>query len=98
MVAVAISVGFAIEELMMIEPTTTAVPNEGSSSKGFNGQRTDPSDGLAWEDRLYEIVHGERVEKPMGFYEVGIACILGYYLEHFARTGQLGRVRVEMMF
>ncbi|HLJ95300.1 MAG TPA: hypothetical protein VKU02_19130 [Gemmataceae bacterium] len=27
-----------------------------------------------------------------------IASLLGYYLEHHARTGQLGRVCVEMLF
>jgi Uma2 family endonuclease len=90
---------------MMIEITTTAGGREDSASANtgaphevINGQRSEPTDGLPWDDRLYEIVKGQRVEKPMGFYECGIAFLLGYYLEHHARNNQLGRVRVEMMF
>jgi Uma2 family endonuclease len=51
------------------------------------------------EDPLYEVVNGKCLElPPMGFYECGIASILGYFLEHFARTNRLGRVRVETLF
>src|SRR5712692_10414361 len=82
----------------MLEPTTTALANEGASSQVVNGERTDSTEELAWDDRLYEIVNGERVEKLMAVYEVGIANDLGYRLEHHARTGQYGRVYVELMF
>lgn len=50
------------------------------------------------DDALYEVVDGRRVEKVMGYFECGIASILGYYLEHFCRTHRLGRVRVETPF
>src|SRR5207245_5331358 len=76
----------------------TMSANPGAPYEMVETPRSEPSDALLWDDRLYEIINGKRVEKPMGFYESGIAFILGYYLEHYARTGQLGRVRVEMMF
>src|SRR5438874_7244321 len=82
----------------MMEATTTALVNEGASSKVANGERTDLTEELSWDDRLYEIVNGERVEKLMAVYEIGIANDLGYHLEHHARTGQHGRVYVEAMF
>jgi Uma2 family endonuclease len=51
------------------------------------------------EEPLYEVVDGKSVElPPMGFYECGIASILGYYMEHFSRSNQLGRVRIETLF
>jgi Uma2 family endonuclease len=85
---------------------TTPVPanavavsaNEAASYEFTNPERLEPMEGLPWDDRLYEIVNGKRVEKPMGWYESGIAFLLGYYLEHHARTGPFGRVHVEMMF
>lgn len=65
-----------------------------------NGRRVvEPAERPRDDDTLYEVVNGQRVEKPpMGFYECGIASILCYYLEHFARANQLGRARVETLF
>jgi Uma2 family endonuclease len=55
-----------------------------------------PEDG---DDTLYEVVNGRRVEKPpLGFYECGIASLLHYYLQHFAKTTGVGRARMETMF
>jgi hypothetical protein len=82
----------------MIEMTKVAgtIENPGASYEVVQTPGSDQSDRLPWDDRLYEIINGKRVEKPMGFYECGIAFILGYYLEHYARSARLGRVRVEM--
>jgi Uma2 family endonuclease len=48
----------------------------------------------------YEVVNGERVETPrMGSYESVLANDLAYYInEHFARTGRLGHVVIELLF
>src|SRR5260370_14581096 len=82
----------------MIEATSAALANEGASTKVVNGERADSMEPLSWDDRLYEIVNGERVEKLMGFRECLIASDLGSDLSHYARTGQLGRVCIEAMF
>jgi hypothetical protein len=51
------------------------------------------------DDSLYEIVNGERVEKPrMGNIQVWVASILAQRLGHHARTNQFGRVVSEMLF
>ncbi len=50
------------------------------------------------DDKLYELVDGRRVEKVMGYYECGIASVLGEYLAVFVRSHRLGRVRVETPF
>ncbi len=48
---------------------------------------------------LYEIVNGQRVEKPpMGNFQVWVASILVERLGYFARTNGLGRVVSEMLF
>jgi Uma2 family endonuclease len=50
-------------------------------------------------DSLYEIVDGQRVEKPaMGNFQVWAASILVERLGYFARTNGLGRVVAEMLF
>lgn len=50
------------------------------------------------EDSLYEIVDGQRVEKPMAADALVIASVLGGYLIPFARTHRLGRVVIEGLF
>jgi Uma2 family endonuclease len=51
------------------------------------------------EESLYEVVNGQRVEKPfMGAWRVRIANVLAWYLETFARQYQLGRVVIEVIF
>jgi Uma2 family endonuclease len=51
------------------------------------------------EDSLYEVVNGERVEKPfMSVYGIRIAFVLASYLESFARKKKRGRVVVEAIF
>jgi Uma2 family endonuclease len=50
-------------------------------------------------DSLYEIVDGQRVEKPlMGSFQVLVASILDQQLGAFVRTNGLGRVLSEMLF
>lgn len=44
----------------------------------------------AGEKRLYELVDGMLVEKPMGFYESRLALVLGCYLEEFLEEHDLG--------
>lgn len=51
------------------------------------------------DDRLYEVVCGERVElEPMGAFEVGLASALLRYLGSFAEANRLGQVVSEMLF
>jgi Uma2 family endonuclease len=51
------------------------------------------------DDRFFEIVRGERVEKPpMGTYQVLVGSILVGHLAPFARINRLGRVVSEMLF
>ena len=78
--------------------TAAVSASQSSSYAALNGEGIELAEELAWDDRLYEIVNGERVEKPMASYVVGIANDLGYRVEHHARTGQLGRAYVEQMF
>jgi Uma2 family endonuclease len=54
---------------------------------------TEPS-----EDVLYEVVHGVRVEKPMGLVENAIANLLNGPLAAFCRDKQLGRAFMETLF
>src|SRR6266446_2996842 len=84
--------------VLMMEATTTALANEGASFQVVNGEQTDSTEESLWDDRLYEIVNGERVEKLMGFHECLITSHLGSDLSHYVRTGQLGRVCIETMF
>ncbi len=54
---------------------------------------------LNGEDTFYEVVNGQRVEKPlMGFFEIGLANFLLEYLMPFVRANQLGRCRMETLF
>jgi Uma2 family endonuclease len=50
------------------------------------------------DDRLYEVVDGEIVEKTMGAREYWIANVLGGYLIPFVRDRQLGRAMIEYVF
>ena len=51
------------------------------------------------EDSLYELVNGQRVEKPfMSVYGIRIAFLLARYLDVFAEANKLGRVVVEAIF
>src|SRR5437870_3339638 len=86
------------EEFRVTESTSTIPASESTPSGTGNGQTAGTGEERLWDDRLYEIVHGQRVEKPMGWYEAGIASILGYYLHHYARSNQLGRALVEILF
>jgi Uma2 family endonuclease len=54
---------------------------------------TEPS-----EDVLYEVVHGVRVEKPMGLVENAIAYRLILRLGMFCREKQLGHAAIETLF
>lgn len=55
--------------------------------------------GLNDDERLYEVVYGQRVElEPMGAYEVGLAAVLSRYLAVFALDNKLGLVVSEMLF
>jgi Uma2 family endonuclease len=68
-------------------------------------QATVPEPGLTLsspvnrEEPLYEIVNGQRVEKPfVSVYGIRIAFLLATYLDLFARAQKLGRVVVEATF
>lgn len=50
------------------------------------------------DEALYEIVDGSFEEKPMGAYEVDLACVLFELLAPFVRAHRLGRIRTEMVF
>jgi Uma2 family endonuclease len=51
------------------------------------------------DDRLYEVVNGQRVEMPpMSAYEVGVISNLVTQLQVFARQQQVGRAVAEMLF
>jgi Uma2 family endonuclease len=50
------------------------------------------------EEGLYEVVNGERVEKPMSALATWIANELGFRLQSHARARKLGHVLVEMLF
>jgi Uma2 family endonuclease len=51
------------------------------------------------DDRFYEIVRGERVEKPpMGNLEAVVGSVLDQLLGAHARANRLGRVVSEMLF
>lgn len=53
----------------------------------------------AEEERLYEVVNGERRElEPMGAFETALAWILSYHLGSFAFQHQLGLVMTETLF
>ncbi len=47
------------------------------------------------ERRLFELVDGVLVEKPMGFWESRVAIILGYFFEKFLENANLGIVAGE---
>src|SRR6185437_8592157 len=50
-------------------------------------------------DRLYEVVHGQVVEKPgFGAFEADIAFLLAETVSALARPPRLGRVYVESLF
>jgi Uma2 family endonuclease len=46
----------------------------------------------ARENRLCELVDGVLVEKTMGYYEARLALVIGYFLERFLETHDLGIV------
>ena len=50
------------------------------------------------DDMLYELVHGQVVEKRMGTFETGIASLLFELLGPFARSNRLGQFFTEMLF
>jgi Uma2 family endonuclease len=51
------------------------------------------------DDPLYEVVNGQRVEKPfMSVYGIRIAFVLATYLDVFAKAHKLGRVVIEAIF
>ena len=62
--------------------------------------RLNPAPGLATErdvtaiqdheDRLYELVDGILVEKPVGFYESRIAMVVAFYLESYFEGNPIG--------
>ena len=49
-------------------------------------------------DRLYEVIDGQRVEKPVGAYEISLANVIQRWLAPFADEHGLGRVVIEMPF
>jgi Uma2 family endonuclease len=54
---------------------------------------------LNGDDSLYEVVNGQRVEKPfMSVYGIRIAFLLASHLEIFAKAHKVGRVVVEAIF
>lgn len=57
-----------------------------------------PNGGLPESESLYEIINGERREKPVGAYESGLASYLQELLAPFARSHGLGRFVVELLF
>jgi Uma2 family endonuclease len=50
------------------------------------------------DDRLYEVVGGQVVEKTKGVYQTGIASLLVEILGPFARAHRLGQCFCEMLF
>src|SRR5438874_1492765 len=51
------------------------------------------------DESLYEVVNGQRVEKPfMSALSIRIATLLASFLDTFARAHNLGRVVVEGIF
>ncbi|HLJ95098.1 MAG TPA: Uma2 family endonuclease [Gemmataceae bacterium] len=51
------------------------------------------------DDSLYEVVNGQRVEKPfMSIYGIRLTFVLATYLEAFVKAHQLGRVVIEAIF
>jgi Uma2 family endonuclease len=51
------------------------------------------------DDSLYEVVNGQRVEKPfMSVYGIRIAFLIAWHLESFAEAHKLGRVVIEAVF
>ena len=51
------------------------------------------------DERLYEVVDGERRElEPMGAFETVLAWVLSYHLGHFALEHKLGVVCTETLF
>src|SRR5213594_352747 len=53
----------------------------------------------AEDERLYEVVDGERRElEPMGAFETALASALAYYLGPFALQHKLGLVVTETLF
>jgi Uma2 family endonuclease len=50
------------------------------------------------DDRLYEVIGGQMVEKTVGAQQVGIAFRLAYRLEAFAEPNRSGHAYHEMLF
>jgi Uma2 family endonuclease len=63
---------------------------------------SEPGIALAWvadgEDSLYEIVNGQRVEKPMSVSGTRIGFLLARHLDLFAEARRLGRAVHEVLF
>jgi Uma2 family endonuclease len=60
------------------------------------GPRVTPDDLLAMPDeKLYELVNGELVEKPMGFREIAIANSISRLVSDYALPRRLGTSYVE---
>jgi Uma2 family endonuclease len=54
---------------------------------------------VATNDKLYEIVNGQWMEKlPMSAYATRIAFLIARYLDSFAETHRLGRAGTEYLF
>src|SRR5438477_331220 len=49
-------------------------------------------------ERFYEVVDGQRMEKPVGAYEISLANVLHQFMAPFVQEHQLGRVFIEMQF
>lgn len=49
-------------------------------------------------ERLYEVIDGRIVEKPMGVYETWLASVIYSILDPFVKANGLGRVLLEMIF
>jgi Uma2 family endonuclease len=57
-----------------------------------------PNGPVPDDDSLYEVVNGERREKPVGAYESGLASFLQTLLDGHARSHALGRFVIELLF
>lgn len=57
-----------------------------------------PNGKVPDDESLYEVVNGERREKPVGVYEAGLASYLQGLLDPFARSQGLGRCVMELLF
>ena len=59
----------------------------------------EPASLAAAEERLYEVIDGERRElEPMGAFETALAWVLSYHLGHFALQQKLELVVTETLF